>query len=482
MHSNISENSKNIKKTESKRMKVLLCSEFYSPSVGGVQIVIQQIAERLAADGHEVIVATSTLKERAFEVLNGVQVIEFDVRGNLVNGLSGEIRRYREFIKSFDGDAILVKAAQQWTFDAIWDELRITKARKIFIPCGFSCLYEEAYGAYYKYLPEVLKIFDHLIFYSNDYRDINFVDAHNIKNRTVLSNGADEAEFSTPIDPGFRSKLGIEPEAFLMLNVASLSILKGQSELIDAFEMLPETDKKLYLLINCNVPEPKNRIRNQNSSLKYIPGISQSWMDRIWKVQLLLSTKYFINVLRACKDPFKLHSGLMGINQKLNLDLIESRPPSKIPPKESLFASVLRRAEIINNKFVNKKVLIMDLPRADLIQAYLSANLFVSASHLEYSPLVLFEAAASGTPFLSSSAGNANELVGWFGGGFVFDSPKDDEGYCLISPEILAAEINVLVNQPEYLRLMGNRMRDVWMKHFTWGSVYEKYKKILINV
>lgn len=38
-------------------MKILFCVEFYYPSMGGAQEVVRQLAERMAAYGHEVCVA-----------------------------------------------------------------------------------------------------------------------------------------------------------------------------------------------------------------------------------------------------------------------------------------------------------------------------------------------------------------------------------------------------------------------------------------
>ena len=65
-------------------MKFLFCCEFYYPSVGGVQEVMKQIAERLVARGHEVTVATTALPNRDFTSLNGVQIAQFAVSGNLL--------------------------------------------------------------------------------------------------------------------------------------------------------------------------------------------------------------------------------------------------------------------------------------------------------------------------------------------------------------------------------------------------------------
>ena len=97
---------------------ILLCCEQYPPSVGGVQEVMRQIAERLAAMGHRVTVATSRHPERGQDVIrNGVRIVSFAVSGNAVKGLSGDIGEYQSFLRNSDFDAILIKAAQQWTFD-----------------------------------------------------------------------------------------------------------------------------------------------------------------------------------------------------------------------------------------------------------------------------------------------------------------------------------------------------------------------------
>ena len=173
-------------------MKFLFCCEFYYPSVGGVQEVMKQIAERLVTRGHEVTVATTALPNRDFTSLNGVQIAQFDVSGNLVRGMHGEIESYRKFVRNFECDAILIKAAQQWTFDALWPDLDEIKVRKVFIPCGFLSLYQGEYQKYFESLPSIMHKFNALIFYSDDYRDINYAREHHIPNCVVLSNGASE--------------------------------------------------------------------------------------------------------------------------------------------------------------------------------------------------------------------------------------------------------------------------------------------------
>src|SRR5262249_38830165 len=115
-------------------MRFLLCCQLYHPSRGGVQEVMRHVAERLVQAGHEVTVATTFLAERSCESLNGVRIAGFNVHGNRVEGMTGQVDNYRAFLRGFGADAILIKAAQQWTFDAAWEVLDEIKARKIFIP------------------------------------------------------------------------------------------------------------------------------------------------------------------------------------------------------------------------------------------------------------------------------------------------------------------------------------------------------------
>src|SRR5262249_9096212 len=88
-----------------------------------------------------------------------------------------------------------------------------------------------------------------------------------------------------------------------------------------------------------------------------------------------------------------------------------------------------------------KTVLPVDLPREKVIDAFFAADLFVFASKVEYSPLVLFESAAAGTPFLTVPVGNANEIVRWTGGGWLCPAEVDDRGYVKVSPSVLARQI-----------------------------------------
>ena len=233
-------------------MRLLLCCESYPPQRGGVQEVMRQIAERMAARGHDVTVATSHHPQRTEGVVNGVKIREFRAGGKLAYALDGEIDKYREYVRKADVDAILIMAAQQWSFDALWPVLDRIKARKVFIPCGFSCLYEPEFSEYFRQMSDIILKFDHLIFNAEKYRDIDFVKRLGLTNYTVVPNGVDEAEFDQVPNDGFRQRHGIPDDAFVFLTVGNPIEAKGHRQVIDAFARLDARDKSAALISIAN--------------------------------------------------------------------------------------------------------------------------------------------------------------------------------------------------------------------------------------
>jgi glycosyltransferase involved in cell wall biosynthesis len=126
-----------------------------------------------------------------------------------------------------------------------------------------------------------------------------------------------------------------------------------------------------------------------------------------------------------------------------------------------------------------KRVLCLDLPRPDVINAFLESDLFVFASKVEYSPLVLFEAAAAGTPFLTVPAGNAAEIVRWTGGGLLCPADVDAKNYVKVSPDVLAAEMQRMMRSPALLKQLGAAGQQAWRDRFTWATIAKSYERVL---
>lgn len=429
-------------------MKLLFCCAEYWPSVGGVQEVIRQIAEEMVKAGHDVTVATSTHPARTAKFHNGVRIHEFRVEGSLVAGIFGEADLYRNFVADFDGDAILIKAAQQWSFDALWPVLDSIKVRKVFIPCGFSGLYEPAFAGYFAKMPEILRKFDHLIFYSEKYRDIDFAKDHGIFNYSIIPNGASEREFGRVADGRLRAKLGIAQEDFLFLSVGSPVHGKGHKEVGEAFEQMDVGSRNATLILNGRWPVPER--------------------------QPLLP------ILRLLLRPVTWRKGVDFLFREGWRSLWE-----RFFPKPPVFVKLGRAAldgrvgQIAELRAGAKRVLCLDLPREDVVNAFLEADLFVFASRVEYSPLVLFESAAAGTPFLTVPVGNSAEIVRWTRGGWLCPADVDERGYTKVSPTVLAHEMEKAIRGPDDLDQLGQAGRRAWRECFTWAKIAESYERVL---
>ena len=430
-------------------MHILFCCEFYAPSKGGVQEVIKQVADRLVLFGHDVTVATRKLQSRNFDELNGVKIVEFKISGNLIYGLSGELDAYRHFVVSHNFDIIVIKAAQQCTFDALWPVLNNITVPKVFIPCGFSGLYDPAFTDYFHKLPDILRQFDHLIFYASDYRDINFTRENGINNFSIIPNGASEVEFSVAPDPSFRKRYGIGEDDSLFLTVGSFTGRKGHFEVVSAFEKM-KLKSSASLILNGNVP-----VFLSEAKVEGKPSPPITMLKRL---------------LRAIKKGPIVKMSLGNILQYLANSL-----KAIGVMKERTYTSI---AEDINKFHGNKKVLITDLSRPELVQAFMAADLFIFASNIEYSPLVLYECAAAGTPFLSGPVGNSEEIAQWTGGGQICPANSDREGNIIVDPAVLAKHMSGLVNNKGLLLKMGADGKKNWSERFTWGNIATQYQNI----
>lgn len=426
-------------------MRILLACEFYYPSVGGVQEVMRQIGERFVLAGHEVSVATTYLAERQAQRINGVQVEEFRVSGNLVRGMTGDLDLYREYVRRQHYDLLVIKAAQQWTFDALTAVLGEIRRAKIFIPCGFSGMFDPSYAGYYSAMPKWLREFDRLIFYASEYRDISMARRNGLTNIEIVPNGADEREFNVSRDSTFRARHGIPEEAFLVTTVGSLTGLKGHVELAGAFDKCNFGDRTAGLLLIGNRPvmppwrEQARHIYQVGGPVRVAKWLLRRWLERVGLPRILTRFGY----------------------------------PST-GATEGAIRSILRRV----NAETNKKAWLVDLPRQEVIQAYLNSDLFVFASNIEYSPLVLFEAAAAGLPFLSVPVGNAAEIATWTGGGIICEADVDANGYTHVDPAKLAQRIEWLARQPEVLARLSADGRRSWEERFSWSTIFRTYEKI----
>jgi glycosyltransferase involved in cell wall biosynthesis len=455
---------------------------------------MRQIAERMAARGHLVTVATSRHPARKSRVVNGVHIRQFKAAGKMAYRLHGQIAAYRDFVRQFDADAVLVMAAQQWSFDALWPILDDIKARKVFIPCGFSGFFEPDFATYFEELPAVLRKFDHLIFNAEKYRDIDFARKLGLTSMTVVPNGISEVDFDCAVDPNFRQKLGIPEDAFLFLTVGNPIEAKGHRDVVEAFAQL-ETDGRSAVLLaiagwssgqpgaagRLGIPRFVSRMIGVIQT-EGIGGLGRIAYGRFYNSRLGHLMRLTRAVVRRLSHILRAE-GCDGIKQLVRRKMERRRAAGMVAnTSDVVVAAPLESIQAIAARASQqplKRVILTDLARPDLIQAYMAADLFVFASRIEYSPLVLFEAAAAGTPFLTVPVGNADEIVRWTGSGILCEASKDERGYTRVDPRVLASDMARCMKDCEGLSRLGTIGRARWHNYFTWKVVVTYYEDIL---
>jgi glycosyltransferase involved in cell wall biosynthesis len=380
-------------------MNILHTVEFYSPSVGGSQAVVQYVSNELVRRGHRVTVATTRLPNRTADRIDGVRVVGFDVAGNAAYGCRGDVAGYQQFLLDEPFDVMMNYAAQQWATDLVFPVLGKLRYPKVLVPCGFSGLFNPQFAGYFSDLPDVLRRYDRLVLHGLAYRDAEFVRAHGLTHACLIPNGASEQEFST-VDESFRRRYGIDADAPVLLTVGSHTGAKGHAATIEAFR----------------------RARIGRAVLIVIGNVFQGG---------------------GC--------------------LVDCRRRSWLARMTSLGS---------------KRVLLLSPPRADVVAAFHAADLFVLASHIECSPLVLFEAMAAGTAYLTTRCGNAEEIVAWSEGGVLVPSSRAPDGTTRVDIATLARSMEELIDNPAARRHLAANGQRAWGERFTWGGIAQQYEQV----
>jgi glycosyltransferase involved in cell wall biosynthesis len=129
-----------------------------------------------------------------------------------------------------------------------------------------------------------------------------------------------------------------------------------------------------------------------------------------------------------------------------------------------------------------KHVLLINPPRPDVVAAYHAADLFVFGSNIECSPLVLFEAMASKTPFATVACGNAEEIVNWGHGGILLPTIQRGNGMVDAEPEAMARAIEDLILNPDQRRHLAEAGYRAWLERFTWQKIAGEYEHLYQSI
>jgi glycosyltransferase involved in cell wall biosynthesis len=124
-----------------------------------------------------------------------------------------------------------------------------------------------------------------------------------------------------------------------------------------------------------------------------------------------------------------------------------------------------------------KRVALLDPPRRAVVDAYFAADVFVFASEVECSPLVLFEAAAAGLPFVTVPVGNSAEIAAWTGAGEVVPAPRRN-GLVLADAPTLARAVDALLDDTERRAALAAAGRAAGRERYAWDVIAQRYEQV----
>ncbi|MBL7941741.1 MAG: glycosyltransferase family 4 protein [Flavobacteriales bacterium] len=126
-------------------------------------------------------------------------------------------------------------------------------------------------------------------------------------------------------------------------------------------------------------------------------------------------------------------------------------------------------------RLFTNRIIMTQLDRASTVAAFQQADLFLFPSHIECSPIVLFEAMASGLPFLSSDVGNAAEIASWCPGSEIIPSESVVNGRTFPDVHKGAAMLSRMMQDPEALKKRMQQARALWKSDFSWSKIAQRY-------
>ncbi len=134
-------------------------------------------------------------------------------------------------------------------------------------------------------------------------------------------------------------------------------------------------------------------------------------------------------------------------------------------------------------RLVDKNQLIItSLSRQEIVSAYKQADVFLFPSNIECSPIVLFEAMASKTPFLTTDVGNAKEIIKWSNSGILLPTLVNKYGNSKAKIEESVDILEHIYNSPLKRQQMAQYGFLTWKKKFTWKKITREYEKMYLKL
>jgi glycosyltransferase involved in cell wall biosynthesis len=384
-------------------VRILIVAPTFPPASDGLANTAFVHATGFVARGHEVVVATGRLDGMsAEEVISGVRVVRFRVGGRPhITGVHGEVREFRAFVRSFRCDVVFCHSWQVWSTELALPELRHVDARKVLVSHGFSA--NSHVGA-----------------------------------------------------KGWAYWVAYRPYVWTTWP----SLLRSLDHLVvlaDAYASRSYDRNRFHdHLVARTLGHPPVSIIPNGADLAAHESADTTFADRhaLAGKRIVLSVgKYHWlkndrGVVRAFCDARPENAALVMIG-----------------PSENAYLSELRRMAARAPLPSSSRILfLVGCAREEIFSAYRAASLFVTASLTECFPLVILDAMASRTAWLSTDVGCVSTLPG---------------GVTVGSERGLTAAISRLLGDEALRARLAEEGRRVCEQRFTWSRVVAEYEALV---
>ena len=292
-------------------MKYLFTVQNYLPQLSGVPVIVSGLAEGLVKRGHEVSVVTRKFNgEPENETISGVDVYRFSINHCKLFCYRAEVKKYKQFVKDFRCDVMIVECSQCETTDILLEEIKNMKDRLVvFHSHGFSGLTLRPwirtikpkrllgnlynfirFKFYYRFLfKKCLNDFDHIIVLSEIESSYRYLKQHFRGDISVIPNFCDD-NFSHPIDFDVFEKFSITKPYFI--NISNYEEVKNQKDLLRQF-YLAKVSKKSSLIL---VGSKKNKYFDELLCLK--AKLDRKYGSRMVHLLFGVPRRYFPTLLK----------------------------------------------------------------------------------------------------------------------------------------------------------------------------------------
>lgn len=339
-------------------MKIMFAVATYWPFQDGVAHVTKYLAEGLAKKGHKILVYTSTGNQNRLDIPlkeehNGVEIerIRVFIRWPIrLKGLDSESNpaHYFRRIKEFSPDVLIIVCAQTWTLDWIMPYLDQLECKKVFYSHGFSSLKDK-----YDIKEELVKR--------------NLINAYIEYKKKVYFNNLykfiekfDKAIYISDIEKGYQYVLehGLKNGVILENAIEDIffaDVMQHNNDIIRS--------RKIQFLCVANYNENKN----------------QEMLIRAYKEAKIGKSKVIF--VGSIETPY------LSFLRKEAIDLLGSDPEKEIEFK-------------------------VGVERKEVYDLYRESDIYICTSKHETASVVLYEAAATKMPVVSTKVGLAEKMDG----------------------------------------------------------------------